>query len=102
MPGPTRIRIPAGTPPTPCKSRDCGMTIYFAKHPKHGKPHPVSTVQGYIDGARNPTETSDGVGFSHFIDCPKAYKFHSKGKQKDPAQRPEPPSLENPQPDIFG
>lgn len=70
----TFIPIPAGTPPTPCKS--CRQLIYWAPHPSTGKNHPVSVAdpESYA-----PDQDSDGKGITHFADCPNAAS-HRKTK----------------------
>lgn len=84
------IAIPAGTKSVLCRGQTCGARIYFVLNPKTGRVTPVS-VDG--EGCRRPSESKDadqgdvfagaaqvydGVGISHFTDCPDADSF-SKG-----------------------
>lgn len=71
--GKHRIPIPARTRPTECKS--CGQTIYFAPHPSTGRMHPISILD---DDAIAPSPLLDGIGISHFADCPEADKHRTK------------------------
>lgn len=61
------IPIPARTPAAKCSS--CGQAIFFAPHPATGRPHPISIEH---EDAEAPTPFADGIGISHFSDCPSA------------------------------
>jgi hypothetical protein len=70
--------IPAGTRPSKCP---CDAVIYWVKR------QPLRAVAQchYLDkgkiismpDALAPTITTDGMGFSHFLDCPKRQQFRS-------------------------
>jgi hypothetical protein len=72
---PSMIPIPARTPQTHCRS--CGQSIYFAPFPTTGRPHPVSVAH---EDAQEPAPFADGVGISHFEDCPTADQHRSGGR----------------------
>lgn len=66
---PLLIKIPAGASPAPCRYR-CGDNIYWAQHPSSGKMHPVSINHGR---GKAPDPAADGLGVSHFTNCPHAH-----------------------------
>lgn len=81
------IIIPAGAKSVPCRGPTCHAKIYFVRNPRTGRVTPVS-VDG--DGCRRPSESKDadqgdlltgaaqvydGLGQSHFLDCPDADVF---------------------------
>lgn len=83
---PTMYVIPAGTKSVPCRGPTCHARIYFVRTP-NGRIVPVS-VDG--EGCKRPSETKDadqgdllggptlvydGLGVSHFTDCPDADSF---------------------------
>lgn len=89
---PNLVKIPSGTPREYCKDPKCGKAIWKVKHPKTGKPTPAAceptvtltdgTVVGtgafppYLDAAPGrDTLNIDGLGYSHFIDCPSSKAF---------------------------
>jgi hypothetical protein len=74
---PSMIPIPAGTPQANCRS--CGQSIYFAPFPTTGRPHPVSVAH---EDAQEPTPFADGVGISHFEDCPTADQHRTGGERR--------------------
>lgn len=61
---PTFFDIPAGTPPSECRS--CRQLVYWIRTALD-RPMPVSVD---VDGAYDPTATEAGQGISHFVDCP--------------------------------
>lgn len=66
---PQYFSIPAGTPPSECRS--CGQTVWWIETAA-GRRMPVSVE---VDGAfapsdRRSTTQHDGSGISHFVDCP--------------------------------
>lgn len=81
------IAIPAGTKSVPCRGPTCHAKIYFVRNPKTGRVTPVSVD---CEGGRRPSDTKDadqgdvfsgaaqvydGIGQSHFLDCPDADVF---------------------------
>lgn len=93
---PNLVRIPAATLAENCTGAHCKARIYKVEHPKTGKLTPAAvaeTIKLPKDGAIVPTgafapyldaapgrETieRDGMGYSHFIDCPDAPSFKRK------------------------
>lgn len=93
---PNLVRIPAGTPAEKCTGKTCGgARIYKVKHPKTGKLTPAAVAETikltdgvivptgafapYLDGAPGrATIERDGMGYSHFIDCPDSKSFQRK------------------------
>lgn len=71
------IRIPAGTAARRCSK--CPELIYDVKNPTTGKLRPVS-IEQYKNNPPGiaPTLELDGVGISHFANCPAAAEFRSK------------------------
>jgi hypothetical protein len=90
---PNLVRIPAGTPAEKCAGATCkGARIYKVKHPKTGKLTPAAVAETlkltdgvivptgafapYLDAAPGrATIERDGIGYSHFIDCPDSKAF---------------------------
>lgn len=87
---PPLLAVPAGTPDVGC--RGCGRSVYMVKSALSGKLVPVTchTVFEYKGaalgmaafGVRHPTADADGLGWNHFIDCPRRDQF------RKPTQRP--------------
>jgi hypothetical protein len=53
----------------------CGETIYMAPHPTTGNAHPFSVN---VEGGLAPTQTTPGLGVSHFSNCPKAASYRRR------------------------
>lgn len=86
---PNLVIIPAATEPEKCTG--CSATIYKVKHPKTEKLTPAAVAEAitladgaavftgafapFIDASRGGAVRRDGIGYSHFIDCPKAAEF---------------------------
>jgi len=68
---PQFFTIPKGTRQAQCRS--CLAEIYWITTPR-GKKMPVSVD---ADGAYCPTNTDDGAGPSHFVDCPNRDQYRS-------------------------
>lgn len=81
------IVVKAGTPVKACRDQGCGKPIYFAVHPRSGRPHPVDC---HVPGGLEPSVhagdplpslfgedlvAQNGRGISHFATCPAAEKF---------------------------
>lgn len=74
------IPIPAGAQMKRCEGKDCGRVFYWAPHPKTGRNHPVSIDHA---SAKAPTATTDGVGVSHYGNCPNANDFRTPRTTKE-------------------
>lgn len=61
------IPILPGTKSSTC--RFCPERIYWAPHPSTGRDHPVSVK---APDAYAPSPTAEGLGVSHFSNCPGA------------------------------
>lgn len=92
---PALVKIPAGTERQYCKDESCRKAIWMVTHPKTGKPTPAAceseieltdgTKVGtgafppYLNAAPGrETLPMDGLGYSHFIDCPSRREFRRK------------------------
>lgn len=83
---PTFYRIPPGTKPARCKS--CGATVYWIVTAR-GANMPVSVDYPGCYGPIGPTGHPDeGVGVSHFTNCPNASAHSKKGGKRDAAPNP--------------
>jgi hypothetical protein len=85
--------VPAGTQATTCRSGKCSAPIYFIKHPRTGRPHPIDCAVpggsepslmasgGLQRGLFDPSEAGarDGRGVSHFDTCIDAARFRHLG-----------------------
>lgn len=71
------IRIPRGTPPSKCKGRDCGATIYWVDAPRTDRRTGTRRVAVDTDqaGGSEPDSLSDGSGVAHSTYCPNAEDF---------------------------
>lgn len=81
--GLTWIPVRHDTTPESCTGPTCGATIYKVPHPKTGNTVPVNcAVNGGIEP--DPLAEKDGVGLSHFADCPDREQFGraARGKLK--------------------
>jgi hypothetical protein len=94
-PPPTWV-IPAGSKPRQCSK--CRAIVYDVPSPKGtGSTMPLRAVARCYYRAKNviletpecaepsapgdPTGPRDGRGFSHFVDCPFAHLFRTRGKK---------------------
>lgn len=74
--------IPAGTPRAGCRS--CGQHIYWIvtasgrRMPVAVKPHLGEGFTGAIVPS-DDADGTDGCGYSHFIDCPRADEHRKRG-----------------------
>lgn len=95
---PALIRIPAGTPAESCTEEACvkrGLRLWKVPHPTTGRLTPLTVAPELTlaDGTvvatgafapwRDVTPTGaidrDGLGYSHFVDCPGAARFRTRG-----------------------
>lgn len=87
--GPEWIVVKAGTAVKSCRDQQCGKRMYFAVHPRTGRPHPVDCdVPGGMHPSAHAGEplpslfgesivAQDGRGVSHFETCVAAAKFRA-------------------------
>lgn len=72
------IDIPAGTRGRPCTGPTCREMIFDVGR------RPVSIAPYVVDGVERapvgyaPTDTIDGIGISHFANCPDRNNFRRK------------------------
>lgn len=94
---PTLVRIPRDTPMELCAEPTCRKRIWKVKHPKTGKLTPAAVEETitladgevvptgafapYLDASPSrATLPIDGLGYSHFIDCPASKHFRRSTK----------------------
>jgi hypothetical protein len=72
---PLYFAVPAGTPPSRCRS--CGAVVYWAVTPKAKRRIPVDCdVPGGAAPSRH-AEGAEGRGYSHFATCPERDQWRS-------------------------
>jgi hypothetical protein len=90
---PKLFAVPAGSKSTRCNGATCTAEIYFVRNDRTGRMMPVHCD---VEGGRRPSEKvdpaqldafgasaqeRDGVGVSHFTDCPDANQFSGQSRR---------------------
>lgn len=92
---PNLVKIPSGTVQELCADQSCRKRIWKVKHPTTGKLTPAAVEETITlsDGVVVPTGAfppylnaapgratlpMDGLGYSHFIDCPSSKHFRKR------------------------
>lgn len=80
MRAPQLFTIPAGSIARPCRGRTCRESVYDVKMPT-GRIAPIHVNRALHPECSAPTAEIHGRGISHFIDCPDAKQFSTRGRR---------------------